>query len=71
MILALLIESHLGNISVKSESHQPKGLGGDNNFKANYSRYSFFGSGSLLVYQNYHLAIQVEGHLSNIPYKFE
>ena len=30
MILALLIESHLGNISVKSESHQPKGLGGDN-----------------------------------------
>ena len=29
MFLAILVGSHLGNIPVKSESHWPKGLGGD------------------------------------------
>ena len=29
MILAILVESHLGSILVKSESLWPKGLGGD------------------------------------------
>ena len=29
MILATLVESHLGNIPVKFESHWPKDLGGD------------------------------------------
>ena len=29
MILSTLVESHLGNIPVKFESHLPKGLGGN------------------------------------------
>ena len=29
MILAILVNSHLGNIPVKSELQEPKGLGGD------------------------------------------
>ena len=29
MIFAIIVESHLGNIPVKFESHWPKGLRGD------------------------------------------
>ena len=37
-------------------------------FKANYSRFSIFSSGSHFVYQNETiLAVLIEDHLSNIP----
>ena len=41
-------------------------------FKANYSPFSIFCSGGDFVYQSETvLVILVEGHLSNIPMKFE
>ena len=56
---------------MKFESHWPKGSG-KVSFKANYSRFSIFSSGGHLVYRSGTIfAILVEGHLSNIPMKFE
>ena len=70
-ILAFLLGSHLGNIPEKFESHLPKDLEGDN-FKANYSRFSIFSSGSHFVPRSGTVfPIMVEGHLSNIPMKIE
>ena len=41
-------------------------------FKANYSRFSIFSTGSHFVPRSKTvLAILVEGHLSNIPMKFK
>ena len=73
-ILVILLGSHLGNIRMKSESHWAKGLGGIafKGFKANYLHFSIFCSASHFVYQSgTNLAILIEGHLSNIPIKFE
>ena len=71
MILAILLGSHLGNVPVKFESHWIKGLGGGS-IKANYSRFSVFSFGGHFVHRNGTVfTILVEGHLSNIPMKFE
>ena len=71
MILAILVESHLGNIPMKFESHWPK-VQEVLAFKANYSRFSIFSSGGHFVHRSGTvLAILVEGHLSNIPMKFK
>ena len=70
-ILAILVESHIGNFPMKFESRWPKGSGGVS-FKANYSRFSILSSGGHFVLQSETvLAILVEGHLSNIPMKFK
>ena len=54
---------------MKSQSHWPMGLGGD---KANYSPFSIFSSACHFVYlSKTNLAALIEGHLSNIPIKFE
>ena len=71
LFLAILVESHLGNIPMKFESHWPMGSGALA-FKANYSQFSIFSSGGHFVHQSKTiLAILVEGHLSNIPMKFK
>ena len=52
------------------ESHWPKGQE-ELAFKANYSLFSIFISGGHFVHWSRTvLAILVEGHLSNIPMKF-
>ena len=71
MILAIFVGSHLGNIPLKFESHWLKGSG-SLVFKTNYSRFSIFSSvGHFVHWSKTVLAILVEGHLSNIPTKFE
>ena len=50
-ILAILVGSHLGNISMEFESHWPKGSG-KVAFKANYSQFSIFSSGGHFVHQS-------------------
>ena len=68
--LAILVGSLLCNIPVKSESHWPKGL--EEDFKASYSHFSIFSSGDHFVHRSKTiLSALVEGHLSNIPVKFE
>ena len=70
-ILAISVGSHLGNISMKFESHWPKGSGGVS-FYGNYPRFSIFSSGSHFVYRSKTvLAILVKSHLSKIPMKFK
>ena len=70
-ILATLVGSHLGNIPEKLESHWLKGLG-EIAFKANYSCFSIFSSGSHFIHWSGTIsAILVEGHLINIPIKFK
>ena len=65
-ILAILLGSHLGNIPVKLNYIGPR-VQEELAFKANYSRFSIFRSGSNFVHQSGTvLAILVEGHLSNI-----
>ena len=55
---------------MKFESHWPKGSG-ELAFKAHYSRPSIFSSGGHFVHwSGTVLAILGEGHLSNIPIKF-
>ena len=55
---------------MKFESHWPKGSG-EVSFKTNYSRFSIFSSVGHFVHRSRTvLAILVEGHLSNIPMKF-
>ena len=55
---------------MKFESHWPK-VQEELAFKANYSRFSIFSSGGHFVHwSGTVLAILVEGHLSNIPMKF-
>ena len=70
-ILAILVWSYLGNISVKFESHRlrvQEGL----TFKANYSRFSIFSCGGHFVNRSGTVfATLVEDELSNIPLKFE
>ena len=71
IFLAILVGSHLGNIPMKFESHWPKGSE-VLDFKANYSRFSIFSTGSHFVPRSITvLAILVEGHSSNIPMKFK
>ena len=56
---------------MKFESHWPKGSGGVS-FKANYSQFSIFSSGSHFVHRSGRiLAILVGSHLGIIPMKFE
>ena len=70
-ILAILVESYLGNIPMKFESHLPKGSGGVS-FYGNYPRFSIFSSGGHLVHRSETvLSTVVEGHLSNISIKFK
>ena len=70
-ISSILVGSHLGNISMKFESHWLKGSGGVS-FLSKYSRFSIFSSGGHFVHPSGTvLAILVEGHLSNIPMKFK
>ena len=55
---------------MKYESHWPK-VQENLAFKANYSRFSIFSSGGHFVHRSGTvLVILVEGHLSNIPIKF-
>ena len=55
---------------MKFKSHWPK-VQEELAFKANYSRFSIFSSGGHFVHWSETvLAILVEGHLSNIPMKF-
>ena len=71
IFLAILVGSHLGNIPMKFESHWPM-VQEELAFKANYSQFSIFSSGSHFVHRSKGiLAILVEGHLSNIPMKFK
>ena len=54
-----------------SESHWPKGLGGDS-IESKLFTFFYFCSGGHFVHQSETiLAILVEGHLGNIPIKFE
>ena len=70
-VLAILVESHLGNIPMKFESHWPKGSGGVS-FYGNYSRFSIFSSGGHFVHRSRTvLAIFKEGHLSNFSMNFK
>ena len=56
---------------MKFESHWPKGSG-KVSFKANYSQFSIFSSGSYFVHRSKTiLAILLEGRLTNIPMKFK
>ena len=50
-VLAILLGSYRGNITMKFESHWPKGSGGVS-FKANYSRFSIFSSGGHFVHRS-------------------
>ena len=72
MILAIFVESYLGNIPVKFESHWPKGLGGDS-ILSKFSCFCIFSPGGHFVHRRSGtvLATLVEGHLSNITMKFE
>ena len=72
IFLAILVGSHLGNIPMKFESHRPMGSGGVSFKKANYSQFSIFSSGGHFLHRSKTiLALLVEGHLSNIPMKFQ
>ena len=66
-----MVESHLGNIPMKFESHWPKGSGGVS-FYGNYPRFSIFSSGGHLFNRSETvLSTLVEGHQSNISIKFK
>ena len=70
-ILAILVGSYLGNIPMKIESHWPKGSGGVSFYSKLFTIF-FFSSGGHFVHQSRTVsAILVEGHLSNIPVKFD
>ena len=57
---------------MKSESHWPKGLRGDSVYSKLVMFFSIFSSGGHFVYQSETvLTFLVEGHLGNIPMKFE
>ena len=71
-ILSSLVERQLGIIPVKSESNWPKGLGEKKTFKSNFLRCSIFSSGGHFVRRSKTvLSVLIEGHLINIPIKFE
>ena len=71
-ILAILVGSYLGNIPVKFKLHWPKGSGGSRLKKQIIHIFFIFSSGGNFVHQRETvLAILAEGHLSNIPMKFE
>ena len=65
MILVILVDSHIGNIAVKFETHWPKGLGLGEDFS------TFSSDGQIVHRSGTVLAILVDGHLSNIPRRFE
>ena len=70
-ILPSLVGSQLSIIPVKSKLNWPKGLGGDSIYSKLFTC-SFFSSGCHFVHQSRTvLAVLIEGHLSNIPMKFE
>ena len=70
-ILAILVESHLGNIPMKFESHWPKGSGGVSFLSKLFTVFYFSSGGHFVHWSGTVLAILVEGHLSNIPMKFK
>ena len=55
---------------MKFESKYPKGLGGDS-ISSKLFTISIFSSGGHFVHRSAVLTILVDGHLSNIPMKFE
>ena len=70
-ILAILVGSHLGNNPMKFKSHWPKGSGGFS-FLSKLYTISIFSSGGHFVHRSETVsALLVEGHLSNIPMKFQ
>ena len=72
-IFAILLGSHLCNIPEKFESHWSKGLGGDSIYSKLFKFFfSIFSSGDHFVHWSETFeAILIQGHVSNIPMKFE
>ena len=71
MILAILVGSHLGNISMKFKSHWPKGSGEVSFLSKLFTIFYFSSGGHFVHWSGTVLALLVEGHLSNIPMKFK